>query len=151
MSELEEIKKLARDAVSALRYIEQTYGRLYGVGWDGVFESAKAHLCEEPRPVETEPKSPEVHPDLELSDTYWEAYHASRIRKNEICHYAALRAVVDKHGHLTPEPIEGELTDLELLTIARVLPVYPDGDDIISVLRAAISADRSRFRNFEQT
>lgn len=41
MSELEEIKELARDAVSALRYIEQTYGRLHGVGWNRVFESAK--------------------------------------------------------------------------------------------------------------
>lgn len=31
---------LARDAVNGLRYIEESYGRLYGVGWDRVFDAA---------------------------------------------------------------------------------------------------------------
>jgi len=34
-------KTLALDAVSALHYIEDSYGRLYGVGWDRVFNAAK--------------------------------------------------------------------------------------------------------------
>jgi hypothetical protein len=39
---LEALETLARDAVSALRYIEQQHGRLYGVGWDRVFDAAAA-------------------------------------------------------------------------------------------------------------
>jgi hypothetical protein len=35
-----DLKELARDAVSGLRYIEDSYGRLYGVGWDRVFSAA---------------------------------------------------------------------------------------------------------------
>jgi hypothetical protein len=39
---LEALEALSRDAVSALRYIEQQHGRLYGVGWDRVFDAAAA-------------------------------------------------------------------------------------------------------------
>lgn len=35
-----QVEDLAADAVGALRYIEQVYGRLYGVGWDRVYEKA---------------------------------------------------------------------------------------------------------------
>ena len=34
------MEDLAADAVSALRYIEAGHGRLYGVGWDRVYEKA---------------------------------------------------------------------------------------------------------------
>jgi hypothetical protein len=37
---LNALEELARDAVSGMRYIEQSYGRLYGVGWDRVFNAA---------------------------------------------------------------------------------------------------------------
>ncbi len=37
---LRQLEDLAADAVSGLRYIEQTHGRLYGVGWDRVYEKA---------------------------------------------------------------------------------------------------------------
>ena len=37
---LQQLEDLAADAVSGLRYIEQTHGRLYGVGWDRVYEKA---------------------------------------------------------------------------------------------------------------
>lgn len=37
---LNQMEDLAADAVSGLRYIEQQYGRLYGVGWDRVYEKA---------------------------------------------------------------------------------------------------------------
>jgi hypothetical protein len=37
---LQAVEALAADAVSGLRYIEQTHGRLYGVGWDRVFDAA---------------------------------------------------------------------------------------------------------------
>ena len=37
---LPQLEDLAADAVSGLRYIEQTHGRLYGVGWDRVYEKA---------------------------------------------------------------------------------------------------------------
>jgi hypothetical protein len=36
----QQVEDLAADAVSALRYIEQSYGRLYGVGIDRVYEKA---------------------------------------------------------------------------------------------------------------
>lgn len=36
----QQIEDLAADAVSALRYIEQSHGRLYGIGWDRVYEKA---------------------------------------------------------------------------------------------------------------
>lgn len=36
----DQIEDLAADAVGALRYIEQSHGRLYGVGWDRVYEKA---------------------------------------------------------------------------------------------------------------
>ena len=36
----QQLEDLAADAVSGLRYIEQTHGRLYGVGWDRVYEKA---------------------------------------------------------------------------------------------------------------
>jgi hypothetical protein len=39
---LDALEALVRDAVSALRYIEQQHGRLYGVGWDRVFDAAAA-------------------------------------------------------------------------------------------------------------
>jgi len=39
-----------RDAISALRYIEQGHGRLYGVGWDRVFDAAAPFLAAEPEP-----------------------------------------------------------------------------------------------------
>ena len=32
------LRDLAADAVSGLRYIEQQHGRLYGVGWDRVYD-----------------------------------------------------------------------------------------------------------------
>ncbi len=35
-SMLRDLANQLEDAQSALRYIEQTYGRLYGVGWDRV-------------------------------------------------------------------------------------------------------------------
>ena len=37
---LQQLEDLAADAVSGLRYIEQTHGRLHGVGWDRVYEKA---------------------------------------------------------------------------------------------------------------
>jgi hypothetical protein len=37
---LQQMEDLAADAVSALRYVEQSHGRLYGVGWDRVYEKA---------------------------------------------------------------------------------------------------------------
>jgi hypothetical protein len=37
---LEQVEDLAADAVGALRYIEQSHGRLYGVGWARVYEKA---------------------------------------------------------------------------------------------------------------
>jgi len=33
-----EVKNAYADAVAGLRYIEQNYGRLAGVGWDRVFD-----------------------------------------------------------------------------------------------------------------
>ena len=41
---LQAVEALAADAVSGLRYIEQTHGRLYGVGWDRVFDAAAKFL-----------------------------------------------------------------------------------------------------------
>lgn len=41
-AEIVELRKLTQDAVGALRYIEQTQGRLYGVGWDRVYDKAAA-------------------------------------------------------------------------------------------------------------
>jgi hypothetical protein len=35
-----------RDAIAGLRYIEQTAGRLYGVGWDRVFDTADSLLSD---------------------------------------------------------------------------------------------------------
>jgi hypothetical protein len=35
-----------RDAIAGLRYIEQTAGRLYGVGWDRVFDTADSILSD---------------------------------------------------------------------------------------------------------
>ena len=37
---LQQLEDLAADAVSGLRYIEQTHGRPYGVGWDRVYGKA---------------------------------------------------------------------------------------------------------------
>lgn len=37
---LQQMEDLAADAVSGLRYIEQTHGQLYGVGWDRVYKKA---------------------------------------------------------------------------------------------------------------
>ena len=37
---LQQMEDLAADAVRGLRYIEQSYGLLYGVGWDRVYEKA---------------------------------------------------------------------------------------------------------------
>jgi hypothetical protein len=37
---LQQMEDLAGDAVSALRYIEAVHGRLYGVGWNRVYEKA---------------------------------------------------------------------------------------------------------------
>jgi hypothetical protein len=35
-----QLEQALADAVSALRYIEQSHGRQYGVGWDRVYEAA---------------------------------------------------------------------------------------------------------------
>lgn len=35
---VEGLVDLAKDAVSALRYIEQTFGRVPGIGWDRVYK-----------------------------------------------------------------------------------------------------------------
>jgi hypothetical protein len=37
---LRQVEDLAADAVAGIRYIEQSYGRLYGVGWDRVYKKA---------------------------------------------------------------------------------------------------------------
>jgi hypothetical protein len=34
------VEDLAADAVAGMRYIEQSHGRLYGVGWDRVYKKA---------------------------------------------------------------------------------------------------------------
>jgi hypothetical protein len=39
---LEQLSDLAADAVAGMRYIEQSHGRLYGVGWDRVYAKADA-------------------------------------------------------------------------------------------------------------
>lgn len=53
------MENLAADAVSGLRYIEQSAGRLYGVGWDRVFDAAAtlqpAHALPLPQGGEVEP------------------------------------------------------------------------------------------------
>jgi len=41
---LQAVEALAADAVRGLRYIERTHGRLYGVGWDRVFDAAAKFL-----------------------------------------------------------------------------------------------------------
>lgn len=48
---LKQLDALARDAVGGLRYIEQGYGRLYGVGWDRVFKAADLLLCNKCKPM----------------------------------------------------------------------------------------------------
>lgn len=70
MSELEAIKELARDAISALHYIEVSYGKLYGVGWERLYESAKVLLSEEPEPTGAKVSDRKVHLGKELNDTY---------------------------------------------------------------------------------
>lgn len=37
---LQQMEDLAADAVTGLRYIEESHGRLYGVGWDRVYDKA---------------------------------------------------------------------------------------------------------------
>lgn len=39
---LEQLSDLSADAIAGLRYIEQSQGRLYGVGWDRVYAKADA-------------------------------------------------------------------------------------------------------------
>jgi hypothetical protein len=52
MSErLQQVEDLAADAIGALRYIEQVHGRLYGVGWDRVYEKADRLLPAHALPV----------------------------------------------------------------------------------------------------
>jgi hypothetical protein len=48
---LKQLEALAHDAVGGLRYIEQGYGRLYGVGWDRVFNAADLLLCNKCKPI----------------------------------------------------------------------------------------------------
>lgn len=60
---LQQIEDLAADAVGALRYIEQLHGRLYGVGWDRVYEKADRlrpfHALPQPVPVSERLPEPE--------------------------------------------------------------------------------------------
>jgi hypothetical protein len=37
----EKLESAYADAISALRYIEQQHGRLYGVGWDRLYAAAE--------------------------------------------------------------------------------------------------------------
>jgi hypothetical protein len=39
--EREKLESAYADAISALRYIEQQHGRLYGVGWDRLYAAAE--------------------------------------------------------------------------------------------------------------
>jgi hypothetical protein len=41
MQERAKLESAYADAISALRYIEQQHGRLYGVGWDRVYAAAE--------------------------------------------------------------------------------------------------------------
>lgn len=53
---LHQMEDLAADALAGLRYIEESHGRLYGVGWDRVYEKADrlnpAHALPLPGEVE---------------------------------------------------------------------------------------------------
>lgn len=40
LADPKDLRELALDAVNALRYIEGSYGSLYGVGWERVFSKA---------------------------------------------------------------------------------------------------------------
>lgn len=51
---------------------------------------------------------------------------------------------VDKNCCPSLEPMADGLTDQELLAVASTLPLNPDDDDILLVLRTAIAADRAR-------
>jgi hypothetical protein len=48
------LEEALRDAIGGLRYIEQHYGRLYGVGWDRVYNNAELLLCEDPKTTLTQ-------------------------------------------------------------------------------------------------
>lgn len=48
---LQQVEDLAADAIGALRYIEQVHGRLYGVGWDRVYEKVDRLLPAHALPV----------------------------------------------------------------------------------------------------
>lgn len=37
---LQQMEDLAADAVAGLRYIEESHGRLYGVGWGRVYDKS---------------------------------------------------------------------------------------------------------------
>lgn len=52
---LQQMEDLAADAVSALRYIEAQHGRLYGVGWDRVYEKADRLQPSHGLPIPTTP------------------------------------------------------------------------------------------------
>jgi hypothetical protein len=54
-----EVNNALRDAISALRYIEQQYGRLYGIGWDRVFDAAEPFLSGLPISTATHPQDKE--------------------------------------------------------------------------------------------
>lgn len=45
-AELAEALEAVRDCASALRYIAETYGKLYGVGWDRALAKADAAMAE---------------------------------------------------------------------------------------------------------
>lgn len=81
--------EVLRDAISALRYIEQGHGRLYGVGWDRVFDAAAPFLAAEPAP-----SAPAGQRELVRSVAALIADFASASRVGDDCTPAAKRSIL---------------------------------------------------------
>jgi hypothetical protein len=98
-----QIEDLAADAVSALRYIEQDHGRIYGVGWDRVYEKADRLRPAQtlPMPVGREPSDEELlelMPQQMRDDLAAAARALSGFDPDNIKAASAFRIILNRHS-----------------------------------------------------
>ena len=101
---LQQMEDLAADAVSGLRYIEESHGRLYGVGWDRVYEKADQLKPAHALPLPSEEELTQFlfesfrSPIEFICDAEAEAHLVIRN------HVKFARAVLERWGTAEPQP-----------------------------------------------
>jgi hypothetical protein len=161
------LEEALRDAIGGLRYIEQQYGRLYGVGWDRVYNNAELLLGGVSKTTSTQ-SSDYSEPEELIGEEAWYPAFADWLERelpegtvigDPLWWASNIADFLTRHCHLTVAPVAAPLPpgyidpehhgeDLKLLQ-AFYHGCQSEGGTADEVhlrgIRAALAVDRARY------